>query len=394
MSGRLRALHLFNRYLGMTENWAFHLLDGLQETDVVVASKEFARCNFYPEKFQYLEAPVKKMEHNQQHPLVRLFNAAVDRWSRCYPWYVSKTAGSIDLMHSHFAVVGWEYRWLARRLDIPHVVSFYGLDYEQIPYLAPVWRERYQVLFSEADLFLCEGSNGVEILAGMGCPAGKIRVARLGVEVDKIATCRRTKQPRELKLLQVARMVEKKGHLYTVKAFVSALKDCPDMTLTLVGDDRAGIRPELDRIIREAGAEGKIVFIERIDFSRLHEFMEDFHVFIHPSCYSSDRDCEGGAPVVLLDAQATGMPIISTTHCDIPDEVVHGRTGLLCPEKDVTALSDAIGTFYLMAQEEFDRFAAQGRAHVAANYDSARSSADLEQIYRDLVAGYRSGKGR
>ncbi len=61
-----------------------------------------------------------------------------------------------------------------------------------------------------------------------------------------------------------------------------------------------------------------------------------------PVATLKDMDCEGGAPVVLLDAQATGMPVISTTHCDIPDEVVHGETGLLSPEKDVGALAELI----------------------------------------------------
>ena len=68
--------------------------------------------------------------------------------------------------------------------------------------------------------------------------------------------------------------------------------------------------------------------------------MEGYHVFIQPSCYTATRDCEGGAPLVLLNAQATGMPVITTTHCDIPDEVIHNETGLLTAERDIEGLVD------------------------------------------------------
>ncbi len=93
----------------------------------------------------------------------------------------------------------------------------------------------------------------------------------------------------------------------------------------------------------------KITFIDSINFEKLHEFMKNYQVFIHPSCYTDQRDCEGGAPIAILDAQATGMPVISTTHCDIPDEVIDKmvgyaerarREGMLALEEDSENESD------------------------------------------------------
>jgi colanic acid/amylovoran biosynthesis glycosyltransferase len=389
MIGRIRILHLFNEYLNTTENWAFRLIDNLPDMDVVIASREFRKCNFYSDKFDYLDFPLKKIAQNPRLFSVRLFNALVHQVSKLFPWYVAKTAGKVDLMHSHFSFVAWEYGELARKLNVPHVVSFYGFDYENLPHTVPVWRERYQTMFRDADLFLCEGRHGAKVLEKMGCPTGKIQIARIGVDAAKIPLSVRNKKPGELRLLQVATFVEKKGQRYTIQAFMKAIKDCPNMSLTLVGGDPIGIRDTIRQMLQGSEAEDKVTFIDRIEYDRLSEFMRDFHVFIHPSCYSREMDCEGGAPIVLLDAQATGMPVISTTHCDIPDEVVDGKTGLLTPEKDDMALAQSIRRFYLMADEEYREFAKAARRHVEENYDAGRNAAKVAAIYRKLAGSFK-----
>ena len=120
-------------------------------------------------------------------------------------------------------------------------------------------------------------------------------------------------------------------------------------------------------------------------YAELYEFLKDYHVFIHPSHYSDAKDCEGGAPVVLLDAQSTGLPVIATTHCDIPGSVVHNKSGLLTPERDVTSLSDSIVRFYHMGQEEYNTFAMAGRKHVEEEFDVKVSAKRLEKLYQCLV---------
>ncbi|MDM8553305.1 glycosyltransferase family 4 protein [Desulfococcaceae bacterium HSG7] len=380
---KIRVLHLFKLYLHTTENWAFRLIDNLPDCDIVVASANFLRCNFYPGKFTYLEFPLKQIENPQKQLWIRILNKLTSYALKAYPYYIEKMCGNCDIMHSHFAPIGWRYLNLAKRLKIPHIVSFYGMDYEQLPFRQPVWKRRYERLFKEADMFLCEGPHGAKILQKIGCPTEKIRITRLGVDVNQIPFWNRTKKPRELKLLQIAAFTGKKGHKYAIEAFTRALQDCPNMTLTFVGPDRQGIRAELQRQIKGQAAE-KIMFIDAIDFEELYTFMKDYHVFIHPSCYTEDMNCEGGAPVVLLDAQATGMPVISTIHCDIPDEVVHEKTGLLSPEKDIESLADLIKTFYKMGKNEYGTYAKNSNEHITKNYDAQNYAAEIKRIYERL----------
>lgn len=89
----------------------------------------------------------------------------------------------------------------------------------------------------------------------------------------------------------------------------------------------------------------------------------------------------GGAPVVLLNAQATGMPVISTVHCDIPEEVINGETGLLTQEKDIDSLSESIKVFYNMDNNEYQTYCHNARVHIEENYDSIKK---LKKIKRYL----------
>lgn len=395
MSEKIRTLHIFHQYLNITENWAFRLMNNLLNTDIVVSSPFFMKCNFYSSKFEYIEFPIKKIEQNNEQYTVKIFNKFVSALLFFfYPRFLEKMSRNIDLMHTHFSFIGYEYRKLAKRLNVPHVVSFYGYDYEYLPYTKPIWEKKYKILFDEADIFLCEGSYSATLMEKIGCKQEKIRIVKLGVDVNKISFKKRSKNSGTLKLLQVASLTGKKGHIYTIKAFVEALRSCPCMELTLVGRNYEGIKEKIQAIIEENGINDKVNILEAVDFEDLHEFMKDYHVFVHPSCHTEERDCEGGAPVVLMDAQATGMPVISTYHCDIPDVVVDNHTGILVMEKDTYGLTEAINRFYFMEDIEYNTFCENAREHIENNYNSQENVKVLKNIYDDIIYNYSKKKYR
>ena len=219
----------------------------------------------------------------------------------------------------------------------------------------------------------------------MGCPEHKDRVVHLGIEVDKIPFYRRPKKKFELKLVQVARFTDKKGHETAFDAFCKASILCPELTLTFVGKDPQGIRARLEARAAEQGLDSQVQFIDSIDYALLHGFLQDYHVFIHPSRYGKHRDSEGGAPIVLLDAQATGMPVLATYHCDIPEEVIDGETGLLVEENTVDDLAIAIQRFYEMDETEYQAYGLRAREHVGRHYQAAHCATELKERYASLV---------
>lgn len=381
-----RLVHGLGCYLPMTENWIYRLLKYVPGWQQLVAAPRFTDNGFDLPQVEFLRPPLQVSADASARFAVtrRRLDACL---SKLYPMYLRLRLRNrrIAIFHSHFANNGWHYRRLASALGARHVVSFYGWDYAHLGYIRPRWQGRIRQLFREADLLVCEGPHGAATLAGLGCPTDKIRVCRLGVETDRIPVHARNKRPGDLKLLQIASMREKKGHVYTVRAFVQAAADCPGATLTLVGSGDEAIMGEMRAMIAAAGLAKRVTLVPGIDFSQLHAFMADFHVFIHPSVHTPQMDCEGGAPVVLLDAQATGMPVIATRHCDIPSEVVEGSTGLLADERDVDGLANAIRRFCTMEQAEYDGFATRARAHVLAEFDARACSATLARIYRELA---------
>jgi colanic acid/amylovoran biosynthesis glycosyltransferase len=390
----MRTLHVFTNFLPQTKNWLYHLLSNLPDCDITVAAQEYCKSNFYlAEPTQYIQFPLNEISAIESKSFNRAVRALRDF---AFPRMIAAQCGQIDLIHAHFANAGWHYLPLARRLRVPYVVSLYGYDYEQLPASHPKWERRLRTLFSVADMFVCEGSHGARILADRGCPPEKIRVAHLGVRVDRIPFVRRAKVPGALKLVQVATITEKKGYNFTVRAFLRALPACPNMTLDLVGDyhseDGRKIFLEIHEIIKGNGVEEKVRFVPGIAYSRLHSFLSNYHVFVHPSVYAKNRDCEGGAPVVLLDAQGTGMPVISTIHCDIPSEVLHGVSGLLCQERDIEGLAESMAYFYHSDQSAFDRFSASAREHVQERFDIVRNASKLRALY-DEVAGKHQDNG-
>jgi len=82
----------------------------------------------------------------------------------------------------------------------------------------------------------------------------------------------------------------------------------------------------------------------------------------------NNEDTESGAPVAILEAQSTGLPVISSYHADIPEVVVDGKSALLAPEEDVETLAKHLE--YLVEHPDvWGRMGRVGRKHVEQGYD-------------------------
>lgn len=383
----LKVMHVFHAYLHTTENWCFRLIKNLSDTQLYIVSEEsLNEDTFHIPNAIFILKPLVKW-HFAPHAILRK-SVSLLTLLMFYFWrnLVLYAAYKADIIHAHFSFMGWNYLSLAVKTETPLAISFYGFDYNRLPNTEPVWKERYQELFEKAALFFTEGNFGKEKLIQMGCSESKVKVVHLGVEIPYIPYYKRSKKQDELKLVQVATFVGKKGYDVTIRAFIKILEKCPNITITLVGKDPEGIRKHLQVEVSKRGLDKHVQFIDGIDFSKLHVFLRDFHVFIHPSKYGDNGDSEGGAPIVLLDAQATGMPVLSTFHCDIPEEVINGVTGILVEENNHHALADAIETFYRMEENEYQAYCKNARKHVEQNYDAVKCAAELKKMYETVIA--------
>ena len=390
----IKVLHIFNHYLPKTENWAYQLISNTPECEQHIASKVYLNTLPGQGVFRFMDNPLSELESEDQQTdwKKNIFKKAYIRASKQFTKSFDSQLeeyiieNKIDIVHAHFANMGWEVQETVKKLKLPLVVSFYGWDYEMLPHVKPEWKSRFIDMFAKVDMILTEGEHGKETLVSKGSTAEKIKVQKLGIEKSLIISITRDKQKDDLNLIQIASFTEKKGQLYTVKAFGKSLSVCPNMHLTLIGDNREeAYQKEVLDYVKANKLQEKITIKDFIPYAELESQLSKHHVFIHPSCYAANMNCEGGAPTIIFNAAGSGMPTIGTTHCDIPSLVVDGKTGVLSAEKSVDDLAKSISTFYKMGSEDYNVYAKASHEHIAKNYCIEENAKKLSDYYNMLT---------
>ncbi len=304
----------------------------------------------------------------------------------------------VRLIHAYFGPVGWRMLPLRRRLGVPLVVHFLG-D-EVAPSLSPWWSwwirhngerpdwpARLRELFEQADLLLAEGPYLRERLIELGCPAEKVEVQRIAIPVSTMPFRARTGPRGRPVLLFAGRFCEQKGVIQALEAVRDLRREGRALEFRMIGDDTltdGGYAARVNAYIREHGLEECVTRLGFVNHERYLEEMDRADVFLHPSVTDSQGATEGGAPTTILEAQALGMPVVSTLHCDIPNVTVPGESALLVPERDRHALVGALREV-LDDPGRWEAMGRAGRAHVEAHHDIATEAERLERRYARLL---------
>jgi colanic acid/amylovoran biosynthesis glycosyltransferase len=293
-----------------------------------------------------------------------------------------------DIVHSHFGNVGWIDMGAVRRLGTRHVVTFYGLDTNLLPRSYPRWRGRYAQLFSRVDRVLCEGPHMAETVGALGCPEDKIRVHHLGVAVERIPFVPRSWDGVEpLRVLIAASFREKKGVPYALGALAALRREVP-IEVTIIGDASSDPRDQEEKVLIQQVIDrnGMRPIVRMLGYQPHSVLLEEayrHHVFLSPSVMAANGDTEGGAPMAIAEMAASGMPIVSTSHCDIPNVVQHEVTGLLAPERDEGALARLLRQL-LEHPSQWLPMVERGRQRIETEFNAAEQGRRLGALYREL----------
>lgn len=381
-----KVVHYVDVYLPQTETWIYAQIRHLRRYRPIIYTKRTMNLDQFPA--ENLRAMRERLGRT------RLF---LDRaWHKVFHYY--PTLGRWlrrdrpALVHAHFGPAGYSFLRFRRKLGIPLVSSFYGYDLSMLPRQRPEWRRRYRELFQGGDLFLVEGPHMKQVLVDLGCPAEKVVVNHLGVDLEKIEFVPRLPPPDGVvRVLVSGSFREKKGIPYAVEAFGRVAQAHPEIELhmTIIGDSGGAPREEAEKqrilgAIARYGLESRVRLLGYQPYRVLLEEARQHHIFMSPSVHAADGDTEGGAPVTIIEMSAAGMPILSTTHCDIPEVVLDGESGFLVPERDVEALAERL-EFLLLHPELWPEMGRRGREHVEKEYDVVKQVEKLEGLYDGLV---------
>lgn len=337
--------------------------------------------------------PRKKIRVLPKHPL-RFFRRAWHRTLRRAA-HVPPTLGEVKeflyqvkrfdagVLHVYFGHVAARWLPVLQTSPVPVVVSFHGAD---VGVGVGVKPEELRVIFRHAALVLARSQALIEDLAAHGCPREKLRLQRTGVPLDFWTP---PAEPRLLppadgawRFVQACRFVEKKGLAASLRAFAEIRRAWPAARLVLIGDGPE--RAALETLAQSLGVAAAVEWPGFLPPEGIREHLHRAHVFLHPSETPPDGNREG-VPNSLLEALATGLPVLATRHGGIPEAVDHGVSGLLVAERDHAALAAAA----LELARDPVRLAAMGvaaREAVMAKFERAAQTAVLEACYDEALA--------
>jgi len=216
----------------------------------------------------------------------------------------------------------------------------------------------------------------------VGIPPEKISVNYIGVDTRRFVPGGPPLAQRD-EVLFVGRLVEKKGCRYLIEAFGQVQDRFPDARLVIVGTGPQ--EPRLHALAQQLGV--RVEFPGSLSPREVRERLLRARVFCLPSITARNGDAEG-LGIVLLEAQAAGVPVITSARGGAEEGIVHGSTGFAHAEKDVGALRDGLAA--LLGNDELaTRFGLDGRRHVVEHMDIRDCVARLETIYDRHAAIYQ-----
>ena len=350
----------------------------------------------------------------------RLANIVHPQWLR----YLQNL--SPCLIHCHFGTDGFWAAKLAKKLGVPLIVTFHGYDITRqlsaldssenselkhnqriFPGIADVWHDflakviyelpvelsklpnwltpdyalseqrRLRLVFREAKCIVAVSEFIRSQLIEKGCPPEKIKVHYIGVDVDKFKPDPNIK--RQPIVLFVGRLVEKKGCEYLIRAMSQVQKTMPDVKLVIIGN--GDLRPKLEKLATDLLSNYSFLGVQTSE--QVKAWMNKSMLLAAPSITTVKQETEG-LPIVILEAQAMRLPIVSSVHAGITEAVIDNETGFLASERNVEAISKYILTL-LSDSSLRGSFAIAGRKLVEDKFNLKKNSMVLERIYTEYT---------
>lgn len=277
----------------------------------------------------------------------------------------------ITHLHNHIAKASCTVAMLSEALSgIPYSFTIHGPDIFFEPHHWRIDEKAARARFVACISEFCRSQ--------LMCFAGqthwdRLHIVHCGIEPERYGKTWHSGQ----RLLFVGRLAAVKGVPILFQAMANLKQDMPDLSLTLIGDGPE--RAFLEDMASTLGLSDRVKFLGYKSQSEVAAALLDTDMFVLPSFAE-------GVPVVLMEAMASGVPVVATQIAGISELVSHGEAGWLIPPGNVEALSQAIERGFLDPPER-QAMGEEGREIVEKHFNTGKEAAWLSE----LICGYANG---
>lgn len=350
------------------------LLVGFEEAPVCLATPGIARHLAPPERSRILRA-LRTWAWRPHTRLVQLLREQ-----------------DVALVHAHFGTDATDIWPSVRAAGLPMIVTLHGYDIN----VHREWWEsghggRHRRAYPQRLLKMARDpavsfiavSDAIRRRAiDYGIPPSKVAVAYIGVDVERFRPAGLPLAQRPRRILFVGRMVEKKAPLTMIRAFARVREHVHDAELAMIGE---GPLLQEARLLADAlGAPVQFLGSRSSDevLAQLHEA----RIFCLPSLTAGNGDAEG-LPIAILEAQACGVPVVTSVSGGSLEGIRDSETGCALPSHDADAAARILARL-LVDDAALSRMGHAASAFMRSQFDIDRCTRTLEQIY-DERAGSR-----
>jgi glycosyltransferase involved in cell wall biosynthesis len=287
-----------------------------------------------------------------------------------------------DVVHQHFATWSRVAVDAARSLPAPLVVSLHGYDVPAVAMAAsPLVRWASRGVLGEADEFLAGSRYLADRAVALGFPADRVRVHHLGVDTDTFVpagTAERRRAVAAGRLLVLGRLAPGKAVVDVLDALAAMPgRERPALDVVGSGPDEPALRRHAERLRLDVEFHGLLPRAAVV--GRLQRAA----AVVLPACENAGRRETAG--LVLLEAQACGVPVVAYASGGTPEMLVDGRTGWLVRERDVHGLSAALARAVRRSPDQTMRMGEDAARFVRAERSERGWALRLRELYAELV---------
>lgn len=326
-------------------------IDSIAETYIrqhirLIAPGKTAVLYFQGEGYTIQGIPSLRIKKKSHQPEVLLKIAGA--WRTFYDGYAGAITGreAQDVLHflqqhgaqailAEFGTTGCALRQLCKQNNIKLVVNFHGFDATVMPKRYSI-RRAYLKLARDADAFVCGSRFFSKKLEILGFPRNKIHVIPCGIELDEFIG---THEKDPNLVVAVGRLTPKKAPHLTIEAFAIAQKLWPKARLEIIGG--GSLFHSCEQKIASLGLAGSVTLHGAKDHDFVKKTLARAGIFVQHSVTATNGDTESQG-ISLLEAMASGVPVVATRHNGLTETVVEGETGFLVDEKNVRGMGRSI----------------------------------------------------